>query len=318
MFYAVRHITRFRYAEPIRESLMEVIMQPRSEGPQRLISFSFAPSPRAQVLAYNDHLGNIVHHFDILRSHRELTIEAQSQVELRPTPDLPERVDAGAWGGLAPERLGHEEFDMLSDHGITAPTALLQDFMTQRKLERQSDPLTTVRAISKTIHEAFDYDSEATEVDSPIDHALGLQRGVCQDFSHIMIAATRRLGIPARYVSGYLHHRRELDSRPAPGATHAWVEAFVPGLGWTGFDPTNGVLAGERHIRVGIGRDYDDVPPTRGTFKGKPKSELAVAVTVQPADAPMKPADLFKVSRSSTQMSVDQASPDEHASQQQQ
>jgi transglutaminase-like putative cysteine protease len=318
MFYAIRHITRFRYTEPIRESLMEVIMQPRSEGAQRLISFSFAPSPRAQVLAYNDHLGNIVHHFDILKPHEDLTIEAQSQVELRAPEALPERVDASAWEGLATERLGHDEFDMLSDHGIAVPTALLRQFMSAHELQRRDDPLTTLRMISDTIHEAFDYDGEATKVDSPIDHALGLKRGVCQDFSHIMIAATRSLGIPARYVSGYLHHRREIDSRPAPGATHAWVEAFVPGIGWTGFDPTNGVLAGDRHIRVGIGRDYDDVPPTRGTFKGKPESELAVAVTVQPADAQMKPADLFKISRSSSLMSIDQAGPEELAAQQQQ
>ena len=317
MFYSIRHLTRFRYAEPIRESTMEVIMQPRSEGGQRLVSFSVNPSPRAQVLAYSDHLGNTVHHFDILKPHPELVIEAQAQVEVVPTQAVPERVESGAWAGLSTDKLGHEEFDMLSDHGIAGPTPLLQSFMAERKIARGEDPLTTLRFISGTIHDAFGYDSGATEVDSPIDHALSQKRGVCQDFAHIMIAVSRRLGIPARYVSGYLHHRREIDSRPAPGATHAWVEAFVPGLGWVGFDPTNGVPANERHIRVAIGRDYDDVPPTRGTFKGKPASELAVAVTVQPADAPMKQAELVKIARSSL-VPLDLGSAEQLASQQQQ
>jgi transglutaminase-like putative cysteine protease len=102
---------------------------------------------------------------------------------------------------------------------------------------------------------------------------------VCQDFTHIMLAMVRRVGIPARYISGYISRRKPSD-RSAEDATHAWVEAFLPEQGWIGFDPTNNTLAGEGHIRVAIGRDYQDVPPTRGTFKGKAESKLDVAVQV--------------------------------------
>ena len=118
------------------------------------------------------------------------------------------------------------------------------------------------------------------------DHALSMRQEVCQDFTHIMIALVRQLRVPCRYVSGYLYHRSNGPDRSAEDAMHAWVEAYLPGLGWVGFDPTNNVLTGDRHIRVAVGRDYADVPPTRGVFKGNGDSELCVAVQVYPAEAP--------------------------------
>jgi Transglutaminase-like superfamily len=117
-------------------------------------------------------------------------------------------------------------------------------------------------------------------VDSPIDEAIESCQGVCQDFAHIMIALVRRLKIPCRYVSGYLYRSAWDHDRSVVDATHAWVEAFLPPLGWVGFDPTNCLLAGDRHIRTAIGRDYADVPPTRGIFRGQTPSELSVAVRV--------------------------------------
>jgi transglutaminase-like putative cysteine protease len=132
----------------------------------------------------------------------------------------------------------------------------------------------------------------STKVDSPIAEALQARQGVCQDFAHIMIALVRRLNIPCRYVSGYMFHRDDTENdRSLEGASHAWVEALVPRLGWVAFDPTNNLVGADRHIRVAIGRDYADVPPTRGVYKGEAQSELSVAVTVSPADtAPPEPA----------------------------
>ena len=144
-----------------------------------------------------------------------------------------------------------------------------------------------MRAINEAIHGRFTYRQQVTGVDSPIDDALESGDGVCQDFAHVMIALVRRLGIPGRYVSGYLFHGSGDTS--ADGATHAWVEALLPGLGWVGFDPTNNVLAGTRHIRVAIGRDYADVPPTKGVFRGRSANELAVAVQVSQPTRPRSP-----------------------------
>jgi transglutaminase-like putative cysteine protease len=144
--------------------------------------------------------------------------------------------------------------------------------------------------LNEAIYGMFAYVPNSTNVDSPIEEALQSRRGVCQDFAHIMIALVRPLRMPCRYVSGYMFHRdptREKQDRSFEGASHAWVEALVPRLGWVAFDPTNNLIGADRHIRVAIGRDYADVPPTRGVYKGEAHSELSVAVTVSPSDAPL-------------------------------
>ena len=126
----------------------------------------------------------------------------------------------------------------------------------------------------------------AAKADSPIDLALLTHAGVCQDFAHIMITLVRQLKIPCRYVSGYLYHEDQGHDRSPAAATHAWVEAYLGELGWVAFDPTNNLMGCERHIRVAMGRDYADVPPTRGVYKGEAESELSVMVAVLPMDAP--------------------------------
>jgi transglutaminase-like putative cysteine protease len=138
--------------------------------------------------------------------------------------------------------------------------------------------------LNQQMYNYFDYKPKSTSVDSPIDDALASRAGVCQDFAHIMITLVRsKLRIPCRYVSGYLYHGDQHQDRSFSSATHAWIEALVPQLGWVGFDPTNHLIAGDRHIRTAIGRDYDDVPPTHGMFRGRAKSELTVAVRVTPS-----------------------------------
>jgi len=158
-------------------------------------------------------------------------------------------------------------------------------------LERRGDPLSLLKEINNAIYENFDYAPNTTRVDSPIDDALLTHQGVCQDFAHIMIALVRQLRIPCRYVSGYLYHQSESQDRSPAGASHAWIEAYLGEAGWVEFDPTNNLMGCERHIRVAVGRDYADVPPTRGVHRGEAESELRVLVTVSMVDAP-KPEDL--------------------------
>ena len=158
------------------------------------------------------------------------------------------------------------------------------------------DPLTALRTLTRGIYDSFEYESGITEVHSPIEHALSERRGVCQDFAHIMIAIARSWGIPTRYVSGYLYHKGSRD-RSRADATHAWVESYLPSLGWVGFDPTNNILPGERHVRAAVGRDYADVPPTRGTYTGGADSELSIAVSLEPTAAPVRHEDFLKVAR---------------------
>lgn len=297
MFYSVRHVTRFRYNAPVRESVMELRMQPRSEGPQTLRSFQIATNPRAQLYAYTDHLGNAVYHFNMLREHEELRIEAQAVVEIGQMRQLPEKLDALEWGRYNALNLGDDHFDMLEPSKFARTSPELESFMRIADLEKpDSDPLTALKTLQRTIYDSFEYQSGVTEVNSPIEVALEQRRGVCQDFAHIMTAIGRAWRIPCRYVSGYLYHKGSRD-RSAADATHAWVEAYLPSLGWVGFDPTNNIMACERHIRAAVGRDYSDVPPTRGTYKGGADSELSIAVSLEPTQAPVRHEDFLKVAR---------------------
>lgn len=298
MFYSVRHITRFRYSSPVRESVMEIRMQPRSEGPQMLRSFQISTNPRSQLYAYTDHFGNAVYHFNVLKEHAELRIEAQAVIEIARFQLPPIALDLLEWERFNNYNLTHDHFDLLEPSKFALPSPALAVFMTEKNLVKpEGDPLTALGNLNTTINQAFDYESGVTQADSPIEHALTGKRGVCQDFAHIMIAIARSWGIPARYVSGYLYHRPKTQDRSGPDATHAWVECYLPSLGWVGFDPTNNILADERHIRAAVGRDYADVPPTRGTFKGVAASELAIAVSVEPTQAPVRHEDFLRVAR---------------------
>lgn len=293
MRYSLRHVTRFTYDTPIAESVMEARMQPRSDGCQRCLHFALTPSPSARVMMYQDHDGNSVHFFDIPARHARLTLTAEALVECAPPPRLPDRLGPDAWVALDALADSGECWEYLTPSVFTRASPLLDDFARELRLERGDDPLSTLRRIMSEMSARFEYKPQSTRVDSPIDEALEARHGVCQDFAHIFIALTRRLGIPTRYVSGYLHRDAASHDRSTDGATHAWVEAVLPEIGWIGFDPTNNLIAEDRHIRVAVGRDYADVPPTRGVYKGLTavRSELAVAVRVGPA-APSLSSDV--------------------------
>ncbi len=286
--YVVRHTNRFTYTVPISESMMEVRMQPRSDVRQRTLRFELTPQPRAKVFAYQDSWGNVVHHFDIPGRHSRLTIIADAVVEIAPANDLPECLPDRAWDDLDAAAATGEWWETLQFSRFARETPLLAALAAEIHWQREGDPLTLLRRLNYALFHEFTYAPRTTHVDSPIDDALKARAGVCQDLAHIMIALARRIGIPCRYVSGYLSPRRDGRDRSLEGATHAWAEAFLPTLGWVGFDPTNDVLAGERHIRVAVGRDYADVPPTRGVFRGESGSELGVLVTISLPDTPIK------------------------------
>jgi transglutaminase-like putative cysteine protease len=287
MFYSIKHLTKFHYAAPVSESVMEARMHPRSEGNQRCLTFHLAVSPRCRVFAYRDHVGNNIHHFDIPGQHSYLVIVAESLLDVQPTLDFPPSLPADAWAEAdAMVQMG-DYWEMLLPSEFAEPTPLLVDLAKQLEVCRRDDPLSLLRELNQRLYDYFDYVPKSTKVDSPIDHAIESRQGVCQDFAHIMIALVRSLRIPCRYVSGYLYRRAQDHDRSVVDATHAWVEAFLPPLGWVGFDPTNCLLAGDRHIRTAIGRDYSDVPPTRGIFRGHTASDLSVAVRVTAsAEAP--------------------------------
>ena len=287
MIFEIRHVTEYAYDEAVRESVMEARMQPRAGHGCHLLSFELDIDPPCQIFSYADSWGNTVKCFDVPFPHRRLTLTARSVVETEPPAPLPDALGMAEWDDLAGDPVKGDCWDFLRPHGFACMTPALAAFCEAHGLNslRDLDPLTALHRLSATIYEALDYETGVTAADSPIDEALLAGRGVCQDFAHIMIAICRSWGVPARYVSGYLATNRDEGDRSDPEASHAWIEAFLPSLRWIGLDPTNNTVAGERHIPVGVGRDYSDVPPTRGVFKGDAESRLSVGVSVRRAAA---------------------------------
>jgi len=283
-FYSIRHLTRFRYSHPITESIMETRMHPRSDSNQHCLAFSLSVSPRCRVFTYRDHQGNNVQHFDIPGEHNQLVIVAESVVEQQALPDVPRFLAPDAWRALDDLIEAGDYWEMLLPSTFAVETPAVIKLAGQMGIVRRDDPLMLVHELNERLFEYFEYVPRHTRVDSPIDEAILGGKGVCQDFAHTMIALLRHVRIPARYVSGYLYRSRESHDRSTPDATHAWVEALMPHLGWVGFDPTNNLVAHWRHIRTAVGRDYADVPPTHGIFRGKTASELYVAVHVEASE----------------------------------
>lgn len=280
MLYSVRHTTRFQYTAPIAESVTEVRMQPRSTEYQQCSLFRLQVRPQARLFVYTDAQQNTVHHFTQPGIHQQLVIVAESEVLLHSRPLLPECLPVDAWAQIDANTATGAHWEMLVPSAMTAPTERLAQLAEELKVTRRGDPLSLLIEINHMLHRAIAYDAASTRVDSPIDEALHHRRGVCQDYTHIMLALVRNyLHIPCRYVSGYLFHSRTDTS--ADGASHAWLDVWLPPFGWVGFDPTNDMVVGERHIEVAVGRDYTDVPPTRGMYKGAAGSELSVNVRVR-------------------------------------
>jgi transglutaminase-like putative cysteine protease len=284
MYYSIRHLTKFLYSNPVSESMMETRMHPRSDHNQRCLSFHLSVSPRCRVFSYRDHLANQVHHFDIPGDHGQLVVVAESLVEVQPAQLVPASLGPEAWAELDQMIDQGDYWEMLLPSEFCTPTPALDALAEELDVRRRDDPLTLLHQINEQMYNHFEYVPKSTKVDSPIDLALLTHAGVCQDFAHIMITLVRsKLRVPCRYVSGYLFHGQSDHDRSVNSATHAWVEALMPELGWVGFDPTNWLVAGDRHIRTAIGRDYADVPPTHGIFRGRANSELTVAVRVTPS-----------------------------------
>ena len=295
MFYAVRHFTRFRYSLPVWQSAMELRMQPRSENTQRCFTFQLSINPQARVFFYQDHFGNLVHHFDVPGQHQQLTITADALVEVEVPAPLPQTLGSTAWDELDTMIENEDYWDMLMPSRFARTSPEVEELARAMGVSERGgrEPLELLTTLNTKLYEYFSYVKRSTVVDSPVEDAIRSRQGVCQDFAHTMIAIVRNLRIPCRYVSGYVHRDPAHEDRTEEGATHAWVEAMLPRLGWVGFDPTNNLIVGMRHIRTAIGRDYADVSPTVGTMKGSAETELQVRVRVTPSNAVLPPDQEF-------------------------
>jgi len=271
---SIRHHTGFTYGGVAKASYNEARMTPRSLTTQHVETSKITVRPVVPVSSHVDYFGTLVTAFDIQENHPRLEVEAVPQVESW-TATLDAPLD---WGELRSERLADRfsEF-LLPTHRTALVGAVTNEVAGWQQL---SDVHACVEATSDFVRNEVAYVPGATTVSATAQEAWDRRKGVCQDITHVTIGLLRTMGIPARYVSGYLYPEQEpLSGDVVEGQSHAWVQYFSGS--WTGIDPTNGVRETQRHIIVGHGRDYDDVAPLKGIYQGAESTQLGVVVEIR-------------------------------------
>ena len=273
----IKHITGFRYGGEVTASYNEARMLAASNDSQLVLYSNLEILPISAHHTYVDYWGSRVSSFEILTPHSELTLTATSLIEVRPRAHPAHTV---SWAGLAEAAEKATEFvEQRKQTKLTKPPAEVIELATTIANATES-PCAAALAICVKIGESVEYMHGVTGVHTTAAEAWVHRKGVCQDIAHLAIGALRAVGIPARYISGYLHPKPNAAvGETVVGESHAWVEWFC-GNEWRGFDPTNQIDIGDRHVTVGRGRDYNDVPPLRGVYAGPFKSQLFVKVEI--------------------------------------
>jgi transglutaminase-like putative cysteine protease len=287
MKYRVQHVTHYEYAEPVSLCHSIAHLKPIQTRTQRCLAASIRVDPWPAVSReHEDFFGNRVSYFSIQQAHKTLEVTALSEVEIN-IPALPEPDRTPPWENVA-QRLYDRGDGHMTDariFSLASPLVPLEPAATayaEVSFTKGRPILEATLDLMGRIYREFDYDPASTTIATPVAEVLAKRRGVCQDFAHVAISCLRALGLPVRYVSGYL------ETLPPPGqlklqgadASHAWFSVLLPDHGWIDFDPTNDKIAAEQHITTAVGRDFQDVTPLRGIFYGGGGHELRVAVDV--------------------------------------
>ncbi len=273
MKWEITHRTHFAYASPVKESFNETRLKPVSNEHQTLDSFLLKVLPPTRLQHYLDFYSNCVHHFELTEPHNTLLVESQSVVTTR----APLALAAGATPAplsLLPEAARSER---CVDYLQMSRFVDLEPATWRLALDAtagQTDIWQSALAIMRFVHGHLAYESKSTHVHTLMREVLAQRRGVCQDFAHVMLGFCRSVKIPALYVSGYL-------ATETASATHAWVEVYVPGLGWRALDPTHNCQPDGSYVKLAVGRDYGDVAPLTGHYKGTTERKMDVEVRIK-------------------------------------
>lgn len=283
MILFVSHATSYTYSGSAIESYNEIRLTPTTDETQALISFDIETDPSANIFRYHE-LGGDVDHFNHLLPHTSLQINARAIVNtLLTNPFESLNLTENDWGDYSRYNLNSMFSEYLSPTLLVPRETVAAELSKRAKQMDGTSVATYLLALNKLLSETIEYRQGATTVHSTLHEVLQDMSGVCQDFSHVMLAACRYIGIPSRYVSGYLYTAPGRETLHADEAMHAWVECLLPDGNWHGFDPTNNLMADDRYIKAHVGRDYNDVTPVKGVYRGAASHEMNVYVTVREA-----------------------------------
>ncbi|MFT4023089.1 MAG: transglutaminase family protein [Flavihumibacter sp.] len=289
MTYHITHTTEYKYHQEVALCHNIARLLPRNTSMQTLRKSTVKISPLPDVMeAYEDFYGNNVLYFAVQEEHSALKVTVQTQIEKKPQPAY----TAGLYQSYSWEEALQEVqypsgryFDARQFTGSTPMTAFNQEIHTyaSRSFTPGRSFFDATFDLIQRIYKDFEYKPGFTSVATPLQEVMELKKGVCQDFAHLAIAGIRSLGLPARYVSGYLETLAPPGKEKLTGvdASHAWLSIFIPDTGWVDFDPTNNMLTGDQHITIGWGRDYADVPPLKGVILSAGPHQLEVSVDVR-------------------------------------
>ncbi len=282
MRFTVSHTTEYAYEGAASESFAELRVWPQSNASQRVLARSLHIDPETNVDHYIDYFGNNVEFFSVPYRHSALTVRAEAEVET--FGQTPSDTVLGTTIGEARQIYNSTLYQIFEYLQPSSLVPLDQHGRIRKRFFPQAKPLgEALLELNGWIFRNFEYQSGVTDVSTPVAEVVRHRRGVCQDFANLMLAILRSNGMPARYVSGYIeaHDPESGQEMTGAAASHAWVEVYLPGGTWWGLDPTNDQAAGERHIVVAVGRDYNDVAPMRGTYKGAADQGLKVMVSLE-------------------------------------
>jgi transglutaminase-like putative cysteine protease len=288
MIYAVEHTTKYQYHEQVSLCHNMAILAPRNTDTQTCKAFNIIISPLPEVLEEHiDFFGNKLYYFVIEQEHEELTVTVKSQVEKLIQTDTPNSYPGESWETVR-DTLMNSKGEFIEEKQFTHPTEITTATKEIKNYAQQSFPpgktlFEAVYDLIKRIYIDFTFTPGFTTISTPLSEVMKEKKGVCQDFAHLAISCIHSMGLPARYVSGYLETLAPAGKEKLIGvdASHAWIAVFIPGMGWVDFDPTNNQLANERYITIGWGRDYFDIIPLKGVIMSSSPHELSVSVDVK-------------------------------------
>ncbi len=275
--FTIKHITTYKYDQPVHDSANQIMLYPIKDNYQEVVSHHLNITGDPKIETYTDYYQNKVGTFTNYEMHSELVIESLLivNVKSKPLPKISIFID-DQWRKLADIKFEIPYINFLKREHFTAEEELIG--IVKPYEQRKLPPIEVAKNFCSYIFENFKYIKGVTSVETTVDEIWKLKSGVCQDFAHILLAMLRSVGIPSRYVSGYICPNR--NGMRGEGATHAWVEAYIPDYGWLGLDPTNNCITEDHHVRLAIGRNFIDVSPVKGTYKGTSHHTLEVKVVV--------------------------------------